>query len=102
MGCSRPPRQLEKRDGDAVRATSTAIQDIVSERTLWLVENLPTQHRIADGTIGARARRRLDQHEDNEELRLLAACDLEGRLPGRQVAELHAVIQTIKDLSQTD
>lgn len=87
---------------DAVRATSTALQDIVSVRTLWLVENLPTQHRIADGTIGMRARRRLDQHEDNDELRLLAICDLEGRLPGRQVAELHAVIQTIKDLSQTD
>ncbi len=84
---------------DAVQATITAISDIVSERTLWLVENLPIHHRLAEGTIGARARRRLDQHEDNEELRLLAACDLEGRLPGRRVDELHTVIQTIKDLS---
>ncbi len=85
---------------DADLATVTAIQDIVSERTLWLVENLPTQHRIAEGTIGARARRRLDQHEDNEELRLLAVCDINGRLPGRKVDELQAVIQTIKDLSR--
>lgn len=84
---------------DAHMATLTAIESIVSERTLWFVENLPTQHRLYDGTIGIRARRRLSSHEDGDELKLLARCDSDGRVPGRQVSELPDAIKIIRTLA---
>ena len=84
---------------DAPAATHAALQEIVSERTLWFIENLPTQHQVHEGTIGIRARRRLTQHEDGEELRLLAQCDSEGRIPGRRVSELSEVIDYLRNLN---
>ena len=87
---------------DAVNATLVAVSPVVSERTLWFIQQLPVQHQKGEGTIGARARRRLDQHEDGEELRLLAECDLNGRVPGRIVDSLDEVIQTIQILAMED
>jgi len=87
---------------DPLPATVRAIEDLVSERTLWLVENLPLQHRKADGTIGARARRRLDAHEDGDALRFLAECDLEGRVPGRPVESLTNALQSLLEISGND
>lgn len=87
---------------DAVNATLAAVSPIVSDRTLWFIQHLPVQHQKGDGTIGARARRRLDQHEDAEELRLLADCDLNGRVPGRIVNGLEEVIQAIQTLAMED
>ena len=84
---------------DAFQATLTAVQDIVSERTLWFIEHLPLQHRASEGTIGVRARRRLAEHDDGEELRLLAECDSDGRVPGRPVCSLAEAIQFLKDMS---
>ena len=83
----------------AHEATLHAIEDIVSVRSFWFVENLPTQHRLYDGTIGVRARRRLSQHEDGEALRLLTRCDSEGRVPGRKVCTLPEAIATIRELA---
>ncbi|GAB5440623.1 MAG: hypothetical protein Fues2KO_09720 [Fuerstiella sp.] len=84
---------------DAHTATLTAVQEIVSDRTFWLIENLPTQHRLFDGTIGIRARRRLTEHEDGEELLLLARCDSEGRVPGRQVPSLNEALDRLREMS---
>lgn len=84
---------------DAITATICSLEGIVSERTLWFIEHLPVQHQVGDGTIGARARRRINQHEDGEELRLLAECDLDGRLAGRQVDSLSTVMETIQQLA---
>lgn len=84
---------------DAHDATLTAVQGIVSDRTFWLIEQLPLQHRASEGTLGARARRRLSDHPDGEELRLLASCDSDGRVPGRQVCSLEEAIENLKSLS---
>lgn len=80
-------------------ATLNALHEIVSPRAFWFVENLPTQHRLYDGTIGVRARRRLTAHEDGEELKLLARCDSEGRVPGRPVSSLEEVICFLRELA---
>ncbi|MEQ9408555.1 MAG: hypothetical protein RIK87_12545 [Fuerstiella sp.] len=80
-------------------ATLNAIRDFVSDRTFWLVENLPIQHRFSDGTIGMRARRRLSQHDDGDVLQMLARCDSEGRVPGRAVRSLEQVIAGLRDLA---
>ncbi|MEZ6123694.1 MAG: HD domain-containing protein, partial [Planctomycetaceae bacterium] len=84
---------------DAHQAGIAAIHSIVSERTLWFVQNLPLQHRASEGTIGMRARRRLEQHEDGELLRLLAACDSEGRVPGRRTGSLEDAIQWLRQVT---
>lgn len=84
---------------DGHLATLNAVAEIVSERTFWLIENLPTQHRIHEGTIGIRARRRLSAHDDGEELRLLAQCDRDGRVPGRVVGSLDEAIDYIGSLN---
>lgn len=84
---------------DAHEATLTAVQGIVSDRTFWLIEQLPLQHRASEGTLGARARRRLSEHPDGEELRLLAACDSDGRVPGRIVCTLDEAIGALKTLA---
>lgn len=83
---------------DAEAATLNAIAEIVSARTFWFVEQLPLQHRLYDGTIGIRARRRLSRHEDGEELQLLARCDSEGRVPGRPVSSLDEALGAIREL----
>lgn len=84
---------------EAHEATLTAVQGIVSDRTFWLIEQLPLQHRVSEGTLGARARRRLADHPDSEELRLLAACDSEGRVPGRIVCTLDEAIGELRELA---
>ena len=84
---------------DSLEATLGILAGIVSERTLWFIENLPLQHRSHEGTMGVRARRRLREHDDGEELRLLAECDSEGRVPGRKVAELSDALSYIESLN---
>lgn len=84
---------------DSHEATLTAVQGIVSDRTFWLIEQLPQQHKASEGTIGARARRRIAAHSDGEELRLLAACDSDGRVPGREVCTLEEAIDWLRQLS---
>ena len=87
---------------DPLNITVELLSDIVSERTMWFIENLPTQHQTHEGTIGIRARRRLSQHVDGEELRILAHCDSEGRVPGRRVCTLHAALGYIRSLGETE
>lgn len=84
---------------DAHDATLTAVQSIVTDRTFWLIEQLPLQHRASEGTLGARARRRLADHPDGEELRILASCDSDGRVPGRKVCTLEDAIGELRKLS---
>lgn len=85
---------------DSTSATITAIEYIVSDRTLWFIENLSTQHRASEGTIGIRARRRISEHEDGDELRLLAKCDSDGRVPGRPVCSLEESIEFLRELGE--
>jgi hypothetical protein len=73
--------------------------DSITSRTSWLIEHLPEAHRICEGTIGVRARRRLHDSEDFAELVLLAECDRAGRVAGVQVPELEEALAAIKDLS---
>lgn len=84
---------------DHVAAGLALLGDHVSERTRWLIENHGLAQRIADGTIGARARRRLSRSEDAEALQLLARCDREGRLPGRTVCTPEEALAFITELS---
>jgi hypothetical protein len=58
-------------------------------------------HAIHDGTIGARAHRRLQQSEDYEELLLLGRCDRLGRQAGVQAPELDEAFDYLRELAHT-
>lgn len=84
--------------GDHVAAGLEALEGFISQRTSWLIEHHMLAHRILDGTIGARAHRRLREHESYEELVLLSRCDRAGRVAGVQTTELEDAIDYVRQL----
>ena len=80
-------------------AALEALQDLVTERTAWLIEHHMAAQRLLDGQLGARARRRLQQNESYEELILLARCDREGRQAGVQAPELDEALDYVRELA---
>jgi hypothetical protein len=85
---------------DHVNAGLAALEGHVTERTAWLIENHSRGQAIFDGTIGARALRRLSADESYDELRLLAQCDRAGRQRGAEVPELDEALTYLQDLAE--
>ena len=85
-----------------VAAAVTALEGHVTQRTLWLIEHHPEATALRDGTLGARARRRLEAHEDYDNLLLLGACDRDGRQQGAQVPDLEDALEHLQELARTD
>ncbi len=83
---------------DHVGSGLEALEGFISDRTAWLIEFHMDAHKILDGTIGARAHRRLRENESYEELVLLCQCDRNGRAPGVRTSELEQAIETIREL----
>lgn len=86
---------------DHVVAGLEAIGDYITPRTRWLIAHHMDAQQILDGTLGARAKRRLQQDESYEELVLLARCDRGGRVPGAAAPELDEALEYLRDLSQS-
>ncbi|MEM9354482.1 MAG: hypothetical protein AAGA92_15860 [Planctomycetota bacterium] len=85
-----------------VEAALEALEGLVTPRTLWLVEHVPTAHAKKAGLLGARGRRRLDEHADREELMQLAECDLRGRKRGAEVPEAEEAVERLARLCELD
>ena len=73
---------------DHVYAGLEALDGFITERTAWLIEHHMLAHQLHDGTIGARARRRLKENENYDDLVLLGECDRGGRCVGVMTTEL--------------
>ena len=84
---------------DSHEAGLMALSGFITQRTRWLIDNMPSVHRLFEGVLGARARRRLATSESWEELDALAAHDREGRIPGRNVRPTADAIDILRDLS---
>src|SRR6185312_15434204 len=67
---------------DHVAAGLEALEGFITPRTAWLIEHHMEAQALLDGRLGQRARRRLGESEDFEELQLLAECDRQGRVSG--------------------
>ncbi len=78
-----------------------ALQGFITNRTAWLIEHHMEAQLVLDGQSGARAKRRLRESENYEELMLLAECDRDGRVPGYQAPELDEALDYIRDLAET-
>jgi hypothetical protein len=85
---------------DHIAAGLEALEGTITDRTAWLIAHHMEAHRIHDGTIGARARRRLAESPDYQELLLLGECDRDGRVPGMQVLELDEALDAIREISR--
>jgi hypothetical protein len=86
---------------DHVAAGLEALEGFLTERTRWFIEHhMDAQHDL-DGTLGARARRRLKQSPDYEDLLTLARCDRAGRQIGAQAPELEEALDYVRELAQT-
>jgi hypothetical protein len=77
---------------DHVAAALDALNGFVTERTAWLIEH-------PDGTLGVRARRRLEKSEHFDDLMLLGQCDRAGRQPGVQAPELNEALDYLRELA---
>ncbi|MBI1248327.1 HD domain-containing protein [bacterium] len=82
-----------------VQAGLMALGNDITERTQWLIAHHMDAGQILDGTLGARAKRRLKESEDYEELMLLARCDRDGRQAGVEASELEEAIDYLRELS---
>jgi hypothetical protein len=85
--------------GNHVAAALDALEGFISERTAWLIEHHMLAHALADGTLGARARRRLGQSEHFDDLVLLGQCDRAGRQPGVEAPDLDEALDYLRELS---
>jgi hypothetical protein len=72
----------------------------VTDRTAWLIENHTDGHRLLDGTLGERAKRRLRQSPDYDELLALVRCDRRGRVPGGEAPEVEEALDYIRDVAR--
>lgn len=88
-------------DKDHVAAGLEALGEYITDRTAWLIAHHMDAHRVRDGSIGARALRRLRESEDFEELMILEDCDDRGREPGVEVPDLDEALEEIRELSET-
>ena len=84
---------------DHVTAALQALEGAISERTERLIAHHMEAQAYRDGTLGARARTRLGQMEDFDDLMLLCACDRRGRIPGAIVCELSEALDFLRRLS---
>ena len=56
-------------------------------------------HRIQEGTLGARAHRRLRENDSYDELVLLSRCDRDGRVAGVEAPELEEALDYLRELA---
>jgi predicted HD phosphohydrolase len=83
---------------DHVAAALEALEGFISERTAWLIEHHMLTHQFVSGTLGARARRRLQESEHFDDLVLLGECDRAGRVPGAEAPELDEALDYLREL----
>ena len=82
-----------------IAAGLEALEGVITSRTAWLIEHHTEAHALQEGTLGARARRRLKASEDFDELLLLAQCDDEGRAVGVDVPDVEEALQYLRELA---
>lgn len=84
---------------DHVGAALQALEGTVTDRTATLIALHMDALAYRNGTLGARARLRLEQSEEFEDLMLLRELDSQGRQPGAPVCEVEEALSYIRALA---
>jgi predicted HD phosphohydrolase len=87
---------------DHVAAGLMALEGTITERTETLIALHMDAHAYRENTLGARARTRLQNSEDFEDVMLLNELDRRGRQPGAIVCELTEALEYIRDLEDEE
>jgi hypothetical protein len=85
---------------DHVTAALQALEGAISERTERLIAHHMEALAYRDGTLGARARTRLQQMDDFDDLMLLREFDTRGRVSGAIVSELTESLEYLRRLDE--
>ena len=85
---------------DHVRAGLESLDGFITDRTAWLIEHHMEAHAARNGTLGARAHRRLTAHEDYDALMLLSECDHHGRVAGVAAPDVDEALAHLRELSR--
>ena len=85
---------------DHVAAALESLDGLISARTAWLIEHHMIAHEYKTGTLGARARKRLEAHEDFEDLLLLRECDDGGRVPGARFGTVDQALDHVREVER--
>ncbi len=85
---------------DHVAAGIEALDGLVSERTAWLIAHHMEAHEYRTGTLGHRAKRRLSEHEDLEDLLLLSELDEAGRVRGAVVRSVEEAVEFVRGVGE--
>jgi predicted HD phosphohydrolase len=83
-----------------VAAGLEALDGFITDRTAWLIEHHMLAHQLVDGSLGARARRRLEEHEFFDDLALLGEWDRAGRQVGIITPELDEALDYLRQLGE--
>jgi hypothetical protein len=83
-----------------VDAGLAALDGHVTDRTEWFIANHHDAHRLRDGTLGVRAKRRLRESPDYEDLMTLARCDEAGRVPGGTAPDIDSALDYIRGVAR--
>jgi len=83
-----------------VDSALSALDGYITGRTAWLIEQHSAARKLLEGSLGARARRRLQQHEDYDSLLVLARADREGRVPGGLAPTLDEALDYVRDVAR--
>ena len=84
---------------DHVVAALQSLEGTITERTETLIALHMDALAYRDGTLGARARGRLEQSEEFDDIMLLRELDSRGRVPGAEVCDLAEALAYIKNLA---
>jgi hypothetical protein len=87
---------------DHINAALTALNGHITERTRWLIEHHGEAQALREGTLGLRARTRLEAHDDFDHLMLLADCDRRGRQQGAQVMDVEDALGHLRLLADDE
>jgi hypothetical protein len=85
---------------DHIGAGLAALEGYITERTAWFIEHHTEANQMAEGRLGMRARRRLEENADFEELKLFSKCDRGGRQKDVQVPDVDEAIGYLRQLEQ--
>ncbi len=87
---------------DHVAAGLEALDGHITDRTRFLIEHHMDAHALADGSLGHRAKLRMREHEDFDDLMLLQELDRAGRQRGVTVCTVDDALDFIRKLSGED
>jgi hypothetical protein len=85
---------------DHVAAGLQALDGLITTRTAFLIENHMLALEYKAGTLGFKARKKLEASEDFDDLMILRDLDNRGRVPGATVPTVDEALEFLKQLER--